>query len=70
MTALIILALIAGAIACAITENYLATTILTLFLGVCIGYTYAHFVVAEECEKNGGFFVGEKIYKCTLVDKK
>lgn len=33
---------------------------------LCSGYT--HYMVAAECEKLGGFFVGSKTYKCILIE--
>ncbi|WP_220703762.1 hypothetical protein [Citrobacter braakii] len=29
----------------------------------------AHSMVAEECRRNGGFFVGKTTFKCTEVKK-
>lgn len=31
------------------------------------GWIVAHHVVAEECRRNGGFFVGKSTFKCTEV---
>ncbi|NNH35735.1 hypothetical protein HLH12_09280 [Acinetobacter sp. NIPH 2377] len=33
---------------------------------LCSGYT--HTMVALECERLGGFFVGKKIYKCIAIE--
>jgi hypothetical protein len=33
------------------------------------GWALAHHVVAEECRKNGGFFVGKSVFKCTEVKR-
>ena len=34
-------------------------------------HKYTHIMVANECEKLGGFFVGSKTYKChSVVDSK
>lgn len=34
-----------------------------------IGYQKAHHEVATECERLGGFYVGEKTYTCTVAKK-
>lgn len=44
--------------------------LLFLVIGFFVGYQYAHFYIANECEKLGGFFVGNKIYECKRVIKK
>lgn len=41
--------------------------VIALFIGHWWGWVSAHYMVASECEKNGGFFVGKKIFKCTAV---
>lgn len=33
-----------------------------------LGYAVAHHTIAMECERLGGFFVGEKVYKCVAVE--
>ena len=33
-----------------------------------VGWVYAHQVVAKECERLGGFYVGKKVFKCVEVD--
>lgn len=38
-------------------------------LGIRVGYEYAHIVVAAECERLGGFFVGKKVFKCNAIEK-
>ncbi|MCX5466530.1 hypothetical protein [Acinetobacter nematophilus] len=30
-------------------------------------HRYTHIIVASECERLGGFFVGSKTYKCILI---
>ena len=47
----------------------LVSAIFFLWIGWVIGWAHAHYTVAGECEKLGGFFVGKKIYKCTSIDK-
>jgi len=36
-------------------------------IGFSLGRSEAHSTIARECERLGGFYVGKKIYKCTLV---
>ncbi len=33
-----------------------------------ICHTYTHQMIAAECERLGGFFVGKKTYKCVAVE--
>ena len=40
-----------------------------LVVGCLCGWLYAHHVVSSECDKIGGFYVGDKIYHCTKVEK-
>ena len=40
-----------------------------LVVGYRIGYVSAHTDVARECERLGGFYVGQTVYKCTKVEK-
>jgi len=46
-------------------------TLFWLLLGVVVGYLIghrvAHIVVATECERLGGFFVGKQVFKCVKV---
>ncbi|WP_313082616.1 hypothetical protein [Pulveribacter sp.] len=37
-------------------------------LGALCGWVYAHGVIAAECERLGGFYVGTNIYECKRVD--
>ena len=32
-----------------------------------VGWINAHKTVATECERLGKFFVGKKVYECTLI---
>lgn len=41
------------------------TFIAGMFAGGFIGWVWAHYSIADECEKLGGFFVGKKVYRCT-----
>lgn len=39
---------------------------LTLVFVAASGWVFAHFAVANECEKLGGFYVGETVYECKI----
>ena len=41
---------------------------LAVILGVAIGWTWAHSIVARECERLGSFYVGNKTYNCSKID--
>ncbi len=47
---------------------------LRIFVALCIaflgGWTYAHFIVADECEKLGSFYVGDRVFKCQPLERK
>lgn len=32
-------------------------------IGMFVGWVYAHYHIAAECERLGAFFVGKKVYK-------
>lgn len=38
--------------------------LLAFVAGVAFGWGWAHQTVAAECERLGGFFVGQKVYRC------
>lgn len=40
---------------------------IAIYLAYKCGWASAHSMVAMECERNGGFFVGKKTFKCTEV---
>ncbi|MEB8591814.1 hypothetical protein P2G80_22120 [Cronobacter sakazakii] len=40
---------------------------LALYVAYRLGWESAHNMVAMECQKNGGFFVGKKTFKCIEV---
>lgn len=40
---------------------------IAIYLAYKYGWASAHRMVALECQKNGGFFVGDKTFKCTEV---
>lgn len=47
------------------------TFILSMLFGLLcyrLGWESAHKTVADECERLGGFYVGDKIFKCFQVD--
>ena len=44
--------------------------ILGLICGVCIGWIWAHNTVANECDRLGSFYVGERVYKCERIEVK
>lgn len=31
---------------------------------------YTHAMIAAECEKLGGFFVGKRVFKCVVIEEK
>lgn len=45
-----------------------------LFFGILIGWLggwlHAHYTVAEECERLGSFYVGERTFTCTKIEPK
>ena len=42
--------------------------ILSAILWYYIGYVSAHYTIASECKKLGGFFVGKETFKCIKVE--
>ncbi len=38
-------------------------------LGVLVGWLLAHNEVATECQRQGGFYVGNKDFKCEVIQK-
>lgn len=38
-----------------------------IIIGWCVGWLVAHFTIATECKRLGGFYVGKKVYKCTEI---
>jgi len=52
-------------------KDILFTALLMLacvWIGYRVGWVCAHIAIGMECERLGGFFVGEKIYKCHLQE--
>ena len=43
--------------------------LLGLLLGCYGGWNLAHGTVADECVRLGGFYVGERVFKCVEVIK-
>jgi hypothetical protein len=38
-------------------------------IGVLFGWLLAHNEVATECQRQGGFYVGSKDFKCEVIQK-
>lgn len=53
--------------------NTFSSIFLALLVGLFVGYSFgwsrAHKVIAIECERLGGFFVGKKIFRCQSIEK-
>lgn len=47
-------------------DGFLATA--TLVAVFCLGWVIGNDVVANECEKLGGFYVGDTVYECKMKD--
>ena len=47
----------------------MAYFILGICIGVYFGWASAHYHIAAECERLGGFFVGKKIFKICKENK-
>lgn len=41
--------------------------LLGVIVGVWIGWRGAHITVVSECERLGGFFVDQRVFKCVEV---
>lgn len=41
--------------------------LLGVVVGAWLGWTTAHITVAVECEKLGGFYVRDQVFKCVEV---
>lgn len=50
--------------------TWILWTIVVFYIGHKFGYVRAHYVVSQECEKLGKFFVGNKIYECVNITSK
>lgn len=49
--------------------EFVITALFFLFIGCWVGWLQAHQTVAMECEKLGGFYVGDVVYKCVKSDR-
>ena len=45
----------------------LVTYLLGIACGLLVGWLYAHQVIASECRRLGGFYVGRSTFKCTEI---
>ena len=47
-------------------------TLFALLVGLFTGYRWGaqdtHVAIARECERLGGFYVGDKVFECKLKD--
>ncbi len=50
--------------------TWILWTIVVFYIGHKAGYVRAHYVVSQECEKLGKFFVGDKVYECVKITSK
>lgn len=41
--------------------------ILIALAGCLVGWLYAHFTIATECKRLGGFYVGKTVFVCTEI---
>lgn len=44
--------------------------LLALILGISIGWAHAHYTVADECERLGKFYVGNRTFECVKIEEK
>jgi len=49
-------------------DNFLAAGFLVLIGGI-FGWLFAHGQIATECDRQGGFYVGNSDYKCEVIKK-
>lgn len=49
---------------------FFVSSTIVLLVGVLLGWVYAHYTVATECERLGAFYVGSKVYECKLKESK
>lgn len=43
--------------------------IVSFLIGMARGWVIAHWTVAEECKRLGGFFVGKEVFKCVEISE-
>lgn len=48
--------------------GYILAALIGVAVGFFMGHTYAHNLIAEECSRLGGFFVGRRVFKCERVE--
>lgn len=41
--------------------------LLAALVGCLVGWLYAHFIIATECKRLGGFYVGKTVFVCTEI---
>lgn len=41
--------------------------IMVFLIGYAFGWGRAHSVIAEECRRLGGFYVGRSVFRCTEI---
>ena len=46
----------------------MAKLMLVLLIGIWLGWILTHHIIAKECERLGGFFIGKNIYKCNAIE--
>jgi hypothetical protein len=44
--------------------NFIASLILGLGIGLSVGWVIAHNIIAVECQRLSGFYVGNQIFIC------
>jgi hypothetical protein len=51
------------------TMSYAMELVFACLIGVLLGWLIAHGEVATECQRQGGFYIGDKDYKCEVIKK-
>jgi hypothetical protein len=49
--------------------SYAVELIFSCLIGVMLGWIMAHGEVANECRRQGGFYVGDVDFKCEVIKK-
>lgn len=49
--------------------NEIFGAIFLVLVGMLFGWIFAHNNVATECDKLGSFYVGDKVFNCSQVNK-
>ncbi len=47
-------------------DNFLAAAFLFL-VGGLFGWAFAHGEISTECQRQGGFYIGDKDFKCEVI---